>query len=325
MRKGLWLSVLLIVSIILTACGSGKAQSNEAELTDVKQVLDWFAQPTHGGIYAALSKGYFEEENLKVEVEQGGPSVSTPQIVASGKAQFGMTTGDALLQARDEGLPIVAVGAFMQKSPIALFHHRKEAIQDFSDLNNRSVHAVLYAPYWHYIKSISNIPDVKEFEFTGQYTSFLNDPSSLVQGYITNTPYFMEQQGIAVDHLLVADAGYNPYITVIFTTEKIAKEQPELVKSYLKSVVKGYGEYKDAYETINEEILKVNPNQSIEALNHESEAQEEYVYKHNYKDQIGLMDEKRWEEIITQLYELKILKNKADASTVYTNEFLPKK
>lgn len=325
MRKGLWLSVLLISSIILTACGSGKAHSNEAELTDVKQVLDWFAQPTHGGIYAALSKGYFEEENLKVEVEQGGPSVSTPQIVASGKAEFGMTTGDALLQARDEGLPIVAVGAFMQKSPIALFHHRKEAVQDFSDLNNRSVHAVLYAPYWHYIKSTSNIPDVKEFEFTGQYTSFLNDPSSLVQGYITNTPYFMEQEGIEVDHLLVADAGYNPYITVIFTTEKIAKEQPELVTSYLKAVVKGYEEYKDAYETINEEILKVNPNQSIEALNHESEAQEEYVYEHNYKDQIGLMDEKRWEEIIAQLHALEILKNKADASTVYTNEFLPKK
>lgn len=323
MKRIIVYSLLSVILLVLAACGSGKAQSPE-EVIEVKQVLDWFPQPTHGGIYAAQSKGYFKDENLSVQIDQGGPQVSSPQIVASGKAEFGMTTGDALLQARDEGIPIVAVGAFMQKSPIALFFHKGEEIKDFSDLNDRSVFAVLYAPYWDYIKNKIDIPRVKEFEFTGQYTSFLADQSSVVQGYVTNTPYYMKQQNIEVDHLLVADTGYNPYMTVIFTTEKLAKENPELVKSYLKQVVKGFEEYKDNYAEINEEILKANPNQTIEILNEESIAQKEYVYGNNFNDQIGLMDEKRWEETIQQLYEIDVLKNKEDATNVFTNEFLPK-
>ena len=323
MKKAFVFSLLSALLFLLVACSSGKAQSGE-EVIEVKQVLDWFPQPTHGGLYAAQSKGYFEDENLNVQIDQGGPQVSSPQIVASGKADFGMTTGDALLQARDEGIPIVAVGAFMQKSPIALFFHKGQEIDDFDDLNDRSVYAVLYAPYWDYIKNKTDIPGLKEFEFTGQYTNFLADQSSLVQGYVTNTPYYMAQQSIEVDHLLVADTGYNPYMTVIFTTEKLAKENPELVKSYLKQVVKGFEEYEDNYAEINEEILKANPNQTIEALNEESRAQLDYVYGNNFKDQIGLMDEKRWEETIQQLYELNVLKNKEDAGNVFTNEFLPK-
>ncbi|MBP1996362.1 ABC transporter substrate-binding protein [Paenibacillus eucommiae] len=344
------LSIILILSAFLSACGNKKeaatspaptpkssaaaatvkptetpVPSAPTEQVKLKQILDWFPQPTHGGLYAALQKNFYKDAGLDVTLEPGGPQVSATQIVASGKAEFGITGGDVVLQAREEGVPIIAVAALLQDSPAALFFHKGENIKTFEDLNGRKVQALLFAAYWQYVKSAFKLDKVEEINFTGQYANFIADKSSVIQGYITNTPEYLKAQGVEFDYLQVSSSGYAPYMSVIFTTEKFAKEHPETVKAYVEATIKGWNYYKDSAPEIHPAIVAANSSQTVESLNIEAVAQTDFVYGGDAKEHgVGYMTAERWNKLIGQLADTGVLKKKVDASEVFTTEFLPK-
>lgn len=300
------------------------AKANET--TKVTQVLDWFAQPTHGGFYAAQKQNYYKDANLDVSLQNGGPQVSAVQIVASGKADFGLAGADALLLAREQGIPVVALGAVLQVSPSALFYHKEDtSIKGFEDLNGHKVYAVLAATYWQYLKSSFKLDKVQEFQFNGQYANFVNDPTAVTQGYVTNTPADLESEGVQTNHLLVADSGYRPYYTVIFATEKFVSEHPDVVKAYVQASVRGWDYYKDHASEISEELVKVNQSATTEAFDREAEAQKEFVYGYDAaQNGVGYMSKERWEELSKQLRDIGVLKKEEDVSKAFTTEFLPK-
>lgn len=336
--------LLLLMTTVLSACGSkdnsqpnsasdepasatpvASPQDTPAQPVAVKQILDWFPQTTHGGQFAAAEKGFYKEAGLDVTLEPGGPQVSATQIVASGKAEFGITGGDVLLQAREEGIPIVAVAALLQDSPAALFFHKGENIKSFEDLNGRKVTALLFAAYWQYLKNAYKLDKVEEINFTGQYANFIADKKSVVQGYITSDVASFAAQGVDVEYLEVASSGYRPYMSVIFTTEKFAIEHPEVVKAYVEATIKGWNYYKDNAPEINPAIVAANESQTLNGLNAEAEQMKKYVYEGDAAaNGVGYMSEERWKQTIDQLRGVGVLKKDADASQVYTSEFLPK-
>ena len=81
----------------------------------VTVVLDWTPNTNHTGIYGALAKGYFAEEGLDVTVVQP-PDNGAEALVASGKAQFGISFQDTMAPAitKESALPITAVAALVQ-------------------------------------------------------------------------------------------------------------------------------------------------------------------------------------------------------------------
>ena len=82
------LKSLLLICIAFTFVGCGKKEETD-------EVLDWTPNTNHTGIYVAQEKGYFEEAGLTVEVIQP-PEDGAEVLVASGKAQFGVSFQDSL-------------------------------------------------------------------------------------------------------------------------------------------------------------------------------------------------------------------------------------
>ncbi|GAK39357.1 nitrate/sulfonate/bicarbonate ABC transporter nitrate/sulfonate/bicarbonate-binding protein [Paenibacillus sp. TCA20] len=195
--------VLLAVTLALTACGGGdtgsdttSASGESSEVTPVKVVLNWFAKTEHGGFYAAEENGIYEGKNLDVTIEPGGPQVSSIQIVASGKAEFGVAHADQILLAREEGIPIVALATTFQISPQALMFHEESGIEDFDDLNGRTVFIQQGQPYWEYLKHKYSLDTVKEVAYTGQHGNFIEDAQSASQSFVNGEPFVVEKQGI---------------------------------------------------------------------------------------------------------------------------------
>ena len=79
--------------------------------TKVTLMLNWFPEAEHGGYYAALVHGYYEEAGLDVEIIPGGPSAPVLQKVARGDVTFGITNADDVLLARAQDADLVAVMA----------------------------------------------------------------------------------------------------------------------------------------------------------------------------------------------------------------------
>ncbi|UUZ92232.1 ABC transporter substrate-binding protein [Paenibacillus sp. P25] len=346
-RQALGSMIALVLAVSLAACGSKepakdaaakpqetpaasssaeKKATEEKKTVAVTQVTNWFAEPEHGGQYAALKMGYYKDAGFDMTIMPGGPQVSAAQIVVAGKAQFGMIQGDDLVIARQQGVPIVAVAAIFQKNPQGLIFHKGQPIKDFSDLNGRKVYVAAAAGYWEFIKKKYKLDKVQDMKYTGQLVNFINDPAAVTQGYLTAEPYTLKQQGYDTEMLLNADSGYNPYANVLFTTEKMIKEHPDQVKAFVEASLKGWEYYKTHADEINPVIKEQNPDMTLDAMKYGAEKQAELVYGGDAATGgVGTMTKERWSTLIKQLADIGVLKTEEDASKVFTTDFLPKK
>lgn len=327
------LIVIMTMLIVLAACGGSESgekttetdtASESVEMKDVKLVLNWFAKAQHGGVYAAQENGLFKENGLNITIEPGGPQVSSINMVASGKAQFGLAHADQIVVARNEGVELVAVAAVMQGSPQAFMFHKGHGIEDFEDLNGRKVYIQPGITYWEYLKSQYDLSGVEELAYTGQHVNFIPDKEAVTQSFVTSEPYFMKLQGVDVETKLISDSGYDPYNVVLYVTKDFLEENPKTVKAFTKAFVDGWNLYKDSYEEINKIIQQDNPDIKIEALKFEAQSQADFVYGMDAAEHgVGYMTEERWTTLIQQLYDLKLLDEKFDAKEIFTTEYLP--
>lgn len=334
-RKVKYLIMGVVLLLALVACSGGEKSSGATEgekgaseetkkITDVKLVLNWFAKAQHGGVYVAQEKGLFKENGLNVSIEPGGPQVSSINMVASGKAQFGLAHADQIVMARNEGIELVAVAAAMQGSPQAFMFHKGHGIDDFEDLNGRKVYIQPGITYWEFLKSQYDLSKVEELTYTGQHVNFIGDKDAVTQSFVTSEPYFMKLDGVEVETKLVSDAGYNPYNVVLYVTKDYLEKNKETVKAFTTAFVEGWDAYKDSYEEINKVIQKDNPDIELESLKFESESQAEFVYGADAAEHgIGYMTEERWSTLIKQLHDLKLVDELFDAKEIFTTEFLP--
>ncbi|MEM1504749.1 ABC transporter substrate-binding protein [Domibacillus sp. 8LH] len=325
------LASVLAMGLLLSACGSEGATETESEAADtsggtedVKLVLNWFPKSQHGGVYSALEKGTFEENGLNVEVEPGGPQVSPVQIVAAGDAQFGLAHADQMLIARNQGIELVAVAATMQGSPQAFMYHKGEDIQNFEDLNGREVFVQPGITYWDFLKNKYDLSKVTELGYNGQHVNFIDNKTSVTQSFVTSEPFFMEQEKVQVETMLVSESGYDPYNVVLFVTKDYLESHKETVQKFVSSYIKGWQSYEQSSDEINQVIVGENPNIALEALDFETKTQHEYIYgKDAAEHGIGYMTEERWDTLKKQLLEIGLLKEDFKTSEMFTTEFLP--
>ena len=69
----------------------------------------------YAGYYAAEARGFFDDVKLDVTIRAGG-DVEAAQVVASGRADFGVDTLPALLMARDDGTDVVSIAQVFARS-----------------------------------------------------------------------------------------------------------------------------------------------------------------------------------------------------------------
>jgi hypothetical protein len=71
--------------------------------------LQWVTQAQFAGYYVALENGYYDEENLDVNIMPGGPDIAPPQVLAGGAADVMLNWMPSALAAREAGLPVVNI------------------------------------------------------------------------------------------------------------------------------------------------------------------------------------------------------------------------
>src|SRR5262245_101110 len=107
MNRRMAVSILaLAAAALVTGCsskeGSGNAVAQPGK-TQVKLALNWVPEPEFGGFYAARDNGSFAKEGLEVEIVGGGAGVPVVQMVATGRADFGISGADEVLTAKARG------------------------------------------------------------------------------------------------------------------------------------------------------------------------------------------------------------------------------
>lgn len=128
------------MALSLAACGSGETSQGENEKEKITFVLDWTPNTNHTGLYVAQEKGYFEDEGLEVEIVQP-PEDGADALVASGKAQFGISFQDTMAPGvvGEDALPTTAVAAVVQHNTSGIISRKGEGMDTPKGLEERNM------------------------------------------------------------------------------------------------------------------------------------------------------------------------------------------
>src|SRR3989338_4392601 len=117
MKKNYYFVVLLF--LFLTVFFSWKFFKGQTKpftnrLMPVQLAFDWTPNTNHTGIYVALAKGWYKDQRIDLKILPYSPSVSSSVLVASGKADVGISFIEDVVGETAQNNPIVSIGAIVQ-------------------------------------------------------------------------------------------------------------------------------------------------------------------------------------------------------------------
>ncbi|MFB1050121.1 ABC transporter substrate-binding protein [Paraliobacillus sp. JSM ZJ581] len=325
-----WSLLAISVLFFITGCAS---EENQEEVTDeslekVKLVLDWTPNTNHTGFYVAQEKGYFEEEGLEVEIALPGETGAN-QVVASGKAAFGISAQEQITEARTQDIPIVSIAA--------IIHHNTSGFASPADKNITSPADYVGKTYGGWGAPVesavldslmkqenASVEDVNIINVgnTDFFTSVKRDIdfSWIYYGW---TGVEAELRGMELNMQYLTDYSdkLDYYTPVITSNETMIQENPKTIEKFIRAVSKGYQFAIDNPEKAADILIESVPDLDDELV----KASQKWLSPKYQADakKWGIQDVEVWQDYANWMYENELLDGELDAESAFTNQFLP--
>ena len=312
--------------LVLSGCSSATDDrtADGSDPTKVTLALNWYAEAEHGGYVLAAEEGLYSAKGLDVVIQQGGPGAAKVVIqeLAAGRIEFAVSNADLVVLGRAAGVPLVAVAAALQQSPRCIMVHEAAGINRLQDLINVELAMSDQRPFALWMKKKLPLSNVSMVPYNGQVREFLIKPNFAQQAYVFSEPFQAKEGGGDPVSLMLSDIGYNPYGSVLVTTEEMIIERPAVVQAMVEASVKGWGLYLESASATNSAIHRDNPEMSLAALEYGAEAMKPLCQPADQTTLCG-MTEERWQQLIDLIVEVdEISQGSVAASDCFDLQFL---
>lgn len=305
-------------------------EETDTELTEITFVLDWTPNTNHTGLYVAQELGYFEEAGLSVEIVQP-PEDGAEVLVASGSAQFGITSQQTLAMALtgDDQMPLIGVAAVLQHNTSGIISRAGEGMDTPSGLEGHS-----YATWDEEVeKSILRQvveDDGGDFSLVELIPSTVTDEVSALESNSVDAIWVYygwagiacELAGLETDYFYFKDINeiFDYYTPIIISNSEWLEENGETAEAFLAAVQKGYEYAIDNPEEAAAILLEAAPELDEELVY----ASQEYMVDQYIAeaDSWGYIDADRWNAFYEWLWENELIETEIAADTGFTNEYL---
>lgn len=319
------------MALSLTACGSGETSQGENEKEKITFVLDWTPNTNHTGLYVAQEKGYFEDEGLEVEIVQP-PEDGADALVASGKAQFGISFQDTMAPGvvGEDALPTTAVAAVVQHNTSGIISRKGEGMDTPKGLEGKK-YATWDAPIEKAMMENVVEADGGDFSKVELIPSTVTDEVSALESKSVDAIWIFyawagvatEVAGLETDYFAFKDINpaFDYYTPVIIGNNEFLEKEPETAKKFLSAVKKGYEDAIEDPDGAAEILCEAAPELDQELV----KASQEYL-KDQYiadADRWGYIDPDRWNLFYNWLNENGLTENEIPENTGFSNEYLP--
>lgn len=307
-KRSLWLGFGLLVAQLFCLVDAAAAEK-------LRLQLRWLHQFQFAGYYMALEKGFYRQAGLDVQILQGGPGAPKPlEAMLAGEVDFAIANS-GLVIARMAGKPVVALAAILQSSPIVWIVRADSDIYTPHDLAGKRV-MLMPAPESAELRITLAREGLDLQRLQVLQTSF--NPQDLIDGntdaydgYISNEPFWLQQQKVAYRLINPREYGVNFYNDVLTTREALVQQRPEQVEAFVQASLRGW-QY--ALDNLEESVQLIHrryaPDKSLEHLRFEAEALKKLIMPELV--QLGHMNPGRWQTIAQNYVELGMADGPAD-------------
>ena len=317
------ISLATLCFVLGNGCDKKAENPVGANLPEVTLQLNWKPEPQFGGFYAAEVEGVFRRHGLDVTITAGGAGAPTVEMIGAGTVAFAIVSGDEIIRARAKGNRVVALFAVFQTNPQAIMTRASRGLKTLADLlRSEGILAIERGlPYSDFLERKYGFDSLKIVPSPfGDLSLYRTQVKYAMQCFVTSEPLAARAMGIEPQTFLIAESGYNPYTTVLATSEAYLKANPKIVGALLEAVRAGWKSYLDDPTKTNQHMNKLNPTMDARTFE-ESAAAQQPLIDTDITSQMGLgaMTRERWETLIKQLLDLEVIEKTVDAREVFVN------
>ena len=302
----------------------------KATLQKIKVQLSWFNTAEFAGFYIAKDNGFFTDAGLDVELMEAVPPKAPAESLVSKTADFGVTGIDGILLATEQNQPMIALAAIYQQSPVTFITLKDSGIEKPEDFIGKRITIECGSnaeyPQRAMLKKLDLAKKITENCSTYNIDMLLKNQTDVFAGFVTNEPILLELMGKQINNILVLDYGINYYPNLIFTTKDRYLNDKETVKKFISATLKGY-EYALAHpqEAVDATMKRKSGLGKLDPIHQQRTMSVQSPLIFTGKTPLGFIEQEIWEQGQDILLEQKIIKNKYDIKSVYTNEFIKTK
>lgn len=330
--------VIVFLSLLLSACtGSSSSQTlspatatantaGGSALTKIRLPMGYIPNIQYAPFYVAVERGYFAQAGLEIEFDYS-LETNGVQLVGANNLQFAVVSGEQVLLARAQGLPVVYVGAWYQNYPVAVISKTSENIQTPADLKGKHIGLPgLFGANYIGLRALLASVGLAESDVTltsvgfNQVEILAADQQQAIVGYAANEPIQLAAQGYPVNVIKVADH-VQLAANGLLTNETTIQNNPELVRGMVQAMLKGISDTiadPDAAYEISKKYIETLA-QADEKLQKEILATSIEFWKTSTP---GQSDLKAWENMQQTLLQMGLLTTALDLNQAFSNAFI---
>jgi len=293
----------------------------------IRLPMGYIPNVQYAPFYVALDKGYFLEEGIDLEFDYAFETDGVA-LVGAGELPFSLASGEQVLLARAQGLPVTYVYAWWQDYPVAVAAPVEGGITTPADLVGKRIGIPVlggasFIGYQALMRAAGVSPEAADLEVIGfnQVEALLAGQTEAVVVYANNEPIQLEHLGMPVNVVRVAD-----YVTLssngLISNEMTLDSDPELVRGMLRALARGVEDVVQDPEAAYEVCMRY-----VEGLEDADQAVQREVLDASIEfwrsERAGWSDPQAWENMHDVLLQTGLLKAPVDLEGAYSNDFLP--
>ena len=318
--------------LVLAGCASNAKPERDAHgRQQITLLLDWTPNTNHSGIYIAKAKGWYRDAGLDVKIIEPGQNSNATQMLATGKADFAISTEDEITPAIAQGLPVVSIAAIIQHNTSSLVALSSSGITRPRDLDGKK--------YGGFGGQLEKAVLSKLVECDG------GDPSSIkylnageADYRVGLTKHFYDYAWIfdgwewlqltKIDHLNITRIPFSSYTKcipdyytpLIATSQRLIKADPSVVSKFMDATRRGYQDAMRSPQDAVTALMKAAPDLDRQLVTLSAD----YLAS-RYADapaKWGWQDKAVWSRMTDFLQKSKMLDGSVDVDKAFTNKFL---
>lgn len=317
------------------------ATSDKKNLKDVRVQLAFLKQSLDAPLIVAINKGYFAEEGLNVTYERGFGNADTISKLGTGKFEVGFSDMYNAMDFNDKNPndKIIAVAISQNKAPFAVMGFKEKGINSPQDLTGKN----LGAPagdgprklFPLFAKEVGVDPASVEWttmEPKLRETFLLQGKVDAISGFSTSALPSLLKGGKKMEDISLfyyTENGLDFYGNALLVKESFAKQNPEVVKAFVKAYFRGLQDVlKDPTGGLDAVIASDDSklmDRQAEKVRLEIALKDLFITPEVEKNGLGGIDQKRMAKTIEQTIQGFKLKGKPTVADIFTDDYLPSK
>ena len=298
-------------------------------LVHVRLPLGYIPNVQFAPLYVAVEKGYFKQVGIEIEFDYS-METDIVALVGAEEIQFAVVSGDQVLLARAQGLPVVYVLAWYQDYPVSVVSKVGQGILTPADMKGKHIGLPgLYGASYIGLRALLSAGGLKESDVIldsigySQVETLVSDKEQAVVVYTNNEPIQLRSQGYQIDEIRVKD--YSHLVSNgLITNETTVAQNPDLIRRMDQAILKGIADTVANPDAAYQTCLKY-----VDGLAQADQAAQKQVLLTSIEfwkaDRLGYSNPTAWQNTEQVLLDMDLLKAPLEVSKAFSNDYLPAK